>query len=225
LGSALGHEFADEALLEQALTHRSAGPRNNERFEFLGDAQLSLVIAEALFERFPKADEGALTRARSQLVREPQLAELARGQGLGERLILGPGELKTGGWRRDSILADALEAIIGAIHLDAGFSACRSAVRALFEPLLEGLPPGLKAQKDAKTRLQEWLQQRQLGLPDYDLVAARGEDHDKVFEVRCRVGAFDIEARASASVRREAEQQAAAEVLAALLEVHSKEKP
>jgi len=225
LASALEHVFADETLLTQALTHRSAGPRNNERFEFLGDALLSLVIAEALFERFPKADEGALTRARSQLVREPQLAELARGLGLGERLILGPGELKTGGWRRDSILADALEAVIGAIHLDAGFAACRSAVRALFVPLLDALPPGLKAQKDAKTRLQEWLQQRQLGLPDYDLLAARGEDHDKVFDVRCRVDAFDIEASGSASARREAEQQAAAEVLAALLEAHSKEKP
>jgi ribonuclease-3 len=224
LGSALGHVFDDEALLTQALTHRSAGPRNNERFEFLGDALLSLVIAEALFERFPKADEGALTRARSQLVREPQLAELARGMGLGERLILGPGELKTGGWRRDSILADALEAVIGAIHLDAGFAVCRGAVRALFEPLLDALPQGLKAQKDAKTRLQEWLQQRQMGLPDYDLLAARGEDHDKVFDVRCRVEAFGIEACGSASARREAEQQAAADVLAVLLAKYSKEK-
>jgi len=223
LSSALGHVFADAALLEQALTHRSAGGRNNERIEFLGDALLNLIIAEALFRRFPKADEGALTRARSQLVREPVLAELARALGLGDRLLLGPGELKSGGFRRDSILADALEALIGAIHLDAGFDACRSAVLALFETRIEALPAGLKAHKDSKTRLQEWLQARQLGLPDYLLVEARGEDHDKQFEVRCRVDSFGLEATGVAGVRREAEQQAAADVLAALLESSSKE--
>jgi len=223
LSSALGHVFADAALLEQALTHRSAGGRNNERIEFLGDALLNLIIAEALFRRFPKADEGALTRARSQLVREPVLAELARALGLGDRLLLGPGELKSGGFRRDSILADALEALIGAIHLDAGFDACRSAVLALFETRIEALPAGLKAHKDSKTRLQEWLQARQLGLPDYLLVEARGEDHDKQFEVRCRVDSFGLEATGVAGVRREAEQQAAADVLVALLESSSKE--
>jgi ribonuclease-3 len=223
LSSALGHVFADAALLEQALTHRSAGGRNNERIEFLGDALLNLIIAEALFRRFPKADEGALTRARSQLVREPVLAELARALGLGDRLLLGPGELKSGGFRRDSILADALEALIGAIHLDAGFDACRSAVLALFETRIEALPAGLKAHKDSKTRLQEWLQARQLGLPDYLLVEARGEDHDKQFEVRCRVDSFGLEATGVAGVRREAEQQAAADVLLALLESSSKE--
>lgn len=223
MSSALGHVFADAALLEQALTHRSAGGRNNERIEFLGDALLNLIIAEALFRRFPKADEGALTRARSQLVREPVLAELARALGLGDRLLLGPGELKSGGFRRDSILADALEALIGAIHLDAGFDACRSAVLALFETRIEALPAGLKAHKDSKTRLQEWLQARQLGLPDYLLVEARGEDHDKQFEVRCRVDSFGLEATGVAGVRREAEQQAAADVLVALLESSSKE--
>jgi ribonuclease-3 len=181
LSSALGHVFADQALLQQALTHRSAAGRNNERLEFLGDALLNLIVAEALFLRFPKADEGALTRARSQLVREARLADLGRSMNLGDRLILGQGELKSGGFRRDSILADAVEALIGAIHLDAGFDVCRSAVLNALEPLIEQLPPGLKADKDAKTRLQEWLQGRQLGLPDYVLVEARGDDHDKQF--------------------------------------------
>ncbi len=223
MSAALGHTFADPALLQQALTHRSAGGRNNERFEFLGDALLSVVVAEALFQRFPKADEGALTRARSQLVREPQLAELARRHQLGERLILGQGELKSGGFRRESILADAVEAIIGAIHLDAGFEVCRARVLALFEPLIAALPAGLKAEKDPKTRLQEWLQARQLGLPEYRLIEARGDDHDKQFEVVCRVDSHAVEASATAGARREAEQQAAAEVLAALLAASTKE--
>ena len=219
--SALGHRFADPELLRQALTHRSAAARNNERLEFLGDALLGAIVAEALHRRFPKADEGALTRARSRLVREAQLAQLAREQSLGERLILGPGELKSGGHRRDSILADALEALIAAIHLDAGFETCRQRVLDLMEPLLQALPPALKAPKDAKTRLQEWLQARQLGLPSYPLLATYGEDHDKRFEVACRVAAFALESTATAGSRREAEQQAAAEVLACLLEQHS----
>jgi len=213
MSSALGHTFADPALLQQALTHRSAGGRNNERFEFLGDALLSVVVAEALFNRFPKADEGALTRARSQLVREPQLAELARRHQLGDRLILGQGELKSGGFRRESILADAVEAIIGAIHLDAGFEVCRARVLALFEPLIAALPPGLKAEKDPKTRLQEWLQARALPLPEYVLLDARGEEHDKVFEVLCRLATPALETVAEGSSRRQAEQGAAARML------------
>lgn len=223
MNSALGHAFADPALLQQALTHRSAAVRNNERLEFLGDALLSVVVAEALFHRFPKADEGALTRARSQLVREPRLAELARQHRLGDRLILGQGELKSGGFRRESILADAVEAVIGAIHLDAGFEVCRARVLDLFLPLIEALPPGLKAEKDPKTRLQEWLQARQLGLPEYRLIEASGEDHDKQFEVLCRVDTFQLEARAIAGARREAEQQAAAQVLSVLLDAPTKE--
>jgi ribonuclease-3 len=223
MNSALGHAFADPALLLQALTHRSAAVRNNERLEFLGDALLSVVVAEALFHRFPKADEGALTRARSQLVREPRLAELARQHRLGDRLILGQGELKSGGFRRESILADAVEAVIGAIHLDAGFEVCRARVLDLFLPLIEALPPGLKAEKDPKTRLQEWLQARQLGLPEYRLIEASGEDHDKQFEVLCRVDTFQLEARAIAGARREAEQQAAAQVLSVLLDAPTKE--
>ncbi|MCG6117411.1 MAG: ribonuclease III [Aquimonas sp.] len=222
---ALGHRFADPELLRQALTHRSAAARNNERLEFLGDALLGAIIAEALHQRFPKADEGALTRARSRLVREAQLAALARAEGLGERLILGPGELKSGGYRRDSILADAVEALIGAVHLDGGFEVCRGCVLGLFDPLLQSLPAGLKAPKDAKTRLQEWLQARQLDLPEYPLLAAHGEDHDKRFEVACRVVKFALESHAVAGSRREAEQQAAAEVLAALLELNSKDTP
>lgn len=223
MNSALGHAFADPALLQQALTHRSAAVRNNERLEFLGDALLSVVVAEALFHRFPKADEGALTRARSQLVREPRLAELARQHRLGDRLILGQGELKSGGFRRESILADAVEAVIGAIHLDAGFEVCRARVLDLFLPLIEALPPGLKAEKDPKTRLQEWLQARQLGLPEYRLIEASGEEHDKQFEVLCRVDTFQLEARAIAGARREAEQQAAAQVLSVLLDAPTKE--
>lgn len=208
----LGHAFADSSLLRRALTHRSAGGEHNERLEFLGDGVVNLVMAEALFRRWPRADEGRLTRARAHLVRESTLAGIARELDLGALLELGPGELKSGGHRRDSILADALEAVAGAIFLDAGFDACRTAVLGWFGERLERLD-GESCDKDAKTRLQEWLQARQRALPEYELLEASGEDHDKTFDVRCRIVEPSLQASARASSRRQAEQYAAQAIL------------
>ena len=204
----LGHRFDDPDLLRRALTHRSAGSKNNERLEFLGDSLVNLIVAEALFVRWPRCDEGELTRARAALVREAALAEIARSLQLGDRLELGPGELKSGGFRRDSILADALEAVVGAIYLDAGFERCRDVVLPWFEPLIAALPVG-KTAKDAKTRLQEWLQARQQALPEYRLVSAEGEDHDKTFNVVCVMEEAGVETPGTGPSRRQAEQAAA----------------
>ena len=211
-----GHAFADGELLAQALRHRSAGGAHNERLEYLGDALLNLIVAEQLFQRWPRADEGAMTRARAELVRESTLAGIARGQHLGDRLTLGPGEMKSGGHRRDSILADALEAVIAAIYLDAGFEAARSAVLPWFEPLLAALPPLHQVGKDAKTRLQEWLQARQRPLPTYALVEESGEEHDKRFRVACTLAEPPLATEGQGSSRRAAEQDAAAAALAKL---------
>jgi len=211
----LSHRFAKPELLQTALRHRSAGTPNNERLEFLGDALVNLVVAEALHARWPKADEGTLTRARASLVRESALAELARQLELGPRLELGPGEMKSGGHRRDSILADALEAVVAAIHLDAGFETCRSVVLPWFEPMLAELPAG-KAAKDPKTRLQEWLQGRQLPRPDYRLVETRGDDHVRIFLVSCETTDPIHAELAEAASLRAAEQQAADRLLAKL---------
>jgi ribonuclease-3 len=210
-----GHAFRDPELLRRALRHRSAGPAHNERLEFLGDALVNLIVAQALYEHWPRADEGALTRARASLVRESALADVARRLGLGEAIELGPGELKSGGHRRDSILADALEALVGAIHLDAGFEACRDAVLPWFEPAILALPMG-KAEKDAKTRLQEWLQARQLPRPDYLLIDTRGQEHARVFRVACETREPALRQEAEAASLRAAEQAAAELVLAGL---------
>ena len=215
MNEGFGHSFRDPALLQQALRHRSAGAGHNERMEFLGDALVNLIVAEALHDRWPRADEGELTRARASLVRESALAEIARGLKLGDRLELGPGEMKSGGQRRDSILADALEAVVAAIHLDAGFTACKDAVLPWFEPMLADLPVG-KVGKDAKTRLQEWLQARQFARPDYDLLDTSGEDHARSFLVRCRIESPPLSAESAAGSLRAAEQAAAALVLAQL---------
>ncbi|MCR6684953.1 ribonuclease III [Pseudoxanthomonas sp.] len=208
----IGHAFADPALLAQALTHRSAGVPHNERLEFLGDGVVNLIAAEALYQRWPKADEGVLTRARAELVREASLAAIARGLELGERLTLGPGELKSGGFRRDSILADALEAVVAAIYLDAGYEGCRKVVLPWFEQALAALPVG-RPEKDAKTRLQEWLQARQLPRPAYELVSESGEEHAKLFLARCTLSEPAVEAEGQGTSRRLAEQAAAAAVL------------
>jgi ribonuclease-3 len=215
VAEAFGHAFSDPGLLRQALRHRSAGAPHNERMEFLGDALVNLIVAEALHARWPRADEGALTRARAALVRESALAEVARSLGLGEALELGPGELKTGGHRRDSILADALEALVAAVHLDAGFETCRTLVLAWFEPALAALLVG-KVEKDPKTRLQEWLQGRQLGRPEYELLETRGDEHERSFVVRCRISQPSAEERGEGASIRAAEQAAAAAVLARL---------
>lgn len=212
-GDLIGHAFNDPGLLQQALTHRSAGSPNNERLEFLGDSIVNMMVAQALYERWPKADEGALTRARAELVREGALAVIARELQLGERLILGPGEMKTGGHRRDSILADALEAVVAAIYLDAGFAACRTVVLPWFSASMQALPATGKPEKDPKTRLQEWLQARQKALPQYELVSESGDDHAKTFRVRCGVTDPAVSTEGEGASRRLAEQQAAAAAL------------
>jgi ribonuclease-3 len=209
-----GHPFRDPDLLRRALRHRSAGPAHNERLEFLGDALVNLIVAQSLYEHWPRADEGALTRARASLVRESALAEVARRLGLGDALELGPGELKSGGHRRDSILADTLEAVVGAIHLDAGFDACRAVVLPWFEPAILALPTNVD--KDAKTRLQEWLQARQLPRPEYTLIDTRGQDHARTFRVACETREPARREEAEAPSMRAAEQAAAERVLADL---------
>lgn len=212
-GDLIGHAFNDPGLLQQALTHRSAGTPNNERLEFLGDSIVNMMVAQALYERWPKADEGALTRARAELVREGALAVIARELQLGERLILGAGEMKTGGHRRDSILADALEAVVAAIYLDAGFAACQAVVLPWFSASMQALPATGKPEKDPKTRLQEWLQARQKALPLYELVSESGDDHAKTFRVRCGVTDPAVSTEGEGASRRLAEQQAAAAAL------------
>lgn len=211
-GDRIGHTFADPSLLAQALTHRSAGAPHNERLEFLGDSIVNLLVAEALYKRWPKADEGALTRARAELVREGGLAVVGRELGLGERLTLGPGEMKSGGYRRDSIIADAVEAVVASIYLDSDFDTCRNVVLPWFEPHLAALPVG-KPEKDAKTRLQEWLQARQFALPVYELIAETGDDHAKHFRVRCSLSEPAVDAEGEGTSRRIAEQHAAATVI------------
>lgn len=209
----IGHRFSQGGLLAQALTHRSAGAPHNERLEFLGDSLVNMLVAEALYLRWPKADEGALTRSRAELVRESALALIARELDLGARLTLGPGEMKSGGHRRDSILADAVEAVVAAVYLDAGFEACRTVVLPWFEGAMAALPPPHKVGKDAKTRLQEWLQARQSPRPEYHLVEASGEEHARTFRVSCRIAEPELVAEGEGSSLRSAEQAAATAIL------------
>ena len=212
LREALEYEPADLALFETALTHRSADGANNERLEFLGDAVLGMVTAQYLYERFGEADEGALSRLRARVVNGESLAQLAAGLALGDLLALGQGELKTGGFRRESILADALEALCGALYLDAGLAAARIAVLRLLAPALQSLT--LPAElKDPKTRLQELLQARGLPLPRYSVDSVAGELHAQVFRVTCEVEPMAARATADGSSRRRAEQAAAASIL------------
>lgn len=210
----LNYRFADPALAELALTHRSAGRPNNERLEFLGDALLGAIVAQMLFAAHPKASEGELSRLRAQLVSGAALAVLGKELALGDRLKLGPGELKSGGFRRDSIIADAVEATIAAVFLDGGFAACRDVVHGLFGARVAALH---RSSKDAKTRLQEWLQALGHPLPHYELVASHGEDHDKTFDVSCSISmSLVVSVQCSAGSRRAAEQDAAQIVLARL---------
>jgi ribonuclease III len=212
----LGHQFANETLRDQALTHRSASSRHNERLEFLGDSLLGQIISSQLYHRFPDASEGEMSRMRSSLVKEKTLAELASELQLGDVLHLGSGELKSGGFRRESILADALEALIGAIYLDAGFPVCEQVVLQLFESRLSQLPDS-GTDKDAKTRLQEALQGARLPLPQYDLLATYGEAHAQTFHVRCTLHNGSV-AEGHGSSRRRAEQHAAEILLQQLSE-------
>ena len=212
----LAYRFRDPSFAELALTHRSVGRPINVRLECLGDALLGAESHEMLFDAHPNASEGELSRLRAQLVNGQALAVIARELELGDRLKLGPGELKSGGFRRDSILADAFEAMIAAVYLDGGFEACKEAVRELFGERIAALP---RSSKDAKTRLQEHLQAGGWPLPRYELIASHGDDHAKSFDVRCLITEpLPLDAEASGSSRRAAEQDAAESVLARLLE-------
>ena len=213
----IGYQFKDDSLLLQALTHRSAKGQHNERLEFLGDSILGFVIAEALFEQFPKHDEGDLTRMRSSLVKGVTLAEIARDFDLGECLILGPGELKSGGHRRESILEDAIEAIIGAIYLDSDINKCKELILLWFSKRLRVIKPG-NEQKDPKTRLQEYLQGRKIPLPNYDVIDTTGQSHNQQFTVRCVAEVIDQEVIAKGTSRRKAEQAAAEQILELIVE-------
>ncbi|MFT4995433.1 MAG: ribonuclease-3 [Paraglaciecola sp.] len=204
----LGYKFADSANLTLALTHCSAAKRHNERLEFLGDAVLGMVIAAALFSRFPAQPEGKLTRMRASLVKGDTLAEVAREFELGDLLLLGPGELKSGGFRRDSILADAVEAIIGSIYLEAGLAVCEPLILNWFDSRIGALDPDT-APKDDKTRLQEYLQARKAPLPLYEVAEITGKSHDQTFYVECRVKGLSETLVGKGNSRRRAEQKAA----------------
>ena len=211
----IGYNFNDESLLTLALTHRSVGANNNERLEFLGDSILNFVIAEALFRQFPKAREGQLSRLRAQLVKGVTLAEIAIEFGLGDYLLLGSGELKSGGFRRESILADAVESIIGAIFNDTGFEASKERILHWYSSRLDSLSLQ-DNQKDPKTRLQEFLQSRQQELPKYEVVSVQGEAHAQTFFVECIIGMLKQKSEGQGSSRRIAEQQSARRALTAL---------
>ncbi|MGL4920238.1 MAG: ribonuclease III, partial [Plesiomonas shigelloides] len=203
-----GYTFTNIDFLQLALTHRSASGKHNERLEFLGDSILSFVIADALYHQFPKVDEGDMSRMRASLVRGNTLAELAREFELGEYLRLGPGELKSGGFRRESILSDTVEAIIGAVYLDTGLEAVRELILRWYQARLEEIRPGDR-QKDPKTRLQEYLQGRRLPLPVYQVIQVRGEAHDQEFTIHCSVEGMAQPVVGVGSSRRKAEQAAA----------------
>lgn len=211
----IGHNFSDESLFELALTHRSCGKRNNERLEFLGDSILNFVIADDLYHRFPSAKEGELSRLRARLVKGVTLSEVARELGLGDYLRLGSGELKSGGYRRDSILADAVEAIIGAIYLDSDMETARGFILAWYKERLESIDLS-ESLKDSKTRLQEFLQSRRLPLPKYELTGVEGEAHSQTFHIECSFAGVSAPVSGSGSSRRQAEQEAAKHALEAL---------
>ena len=215
LERALGYRCQDAELLVAALTHRSAGGDNNERLEFLGDGVLNCVIADYLYRAHPQAREGELSRLRARLVRRESLAALAARLGLGEQLLLGPGELRSGGFRRDSILADAFEALIGAIYLDGGFDAARAAIEHAMAAQMTELGHVVEL-KDPKTRLQEYLQARGLQLPLYAIDQVKGESHQQMFVVSCEVPPLGLRRTGTGQSRRAAEQEAAGAILAAI---------
>lgn len=208
LAKKLNYEFKNKALVKEALTHRSVSSRNNERLEFLGDGALNFVIASEIYRLKPEYQEGQLSRLRANLVRGVTLAEIAREIGLGDYIKLGSGELKSGGFNRDSILADAVEALLGAVYLDGGYADVSQVVCFLFEQRLKNLPSD-EPLKDAKTRLQEYLQGRKMPIPEYSLLETRGEAHKREFVVIAKIETLNIETRATGSSRRRAEQAAA----------------
>ena len=208
----LNYSFRDQSVLMLALSHRSCGSSNNERLEFLGDAILGLSVTDILYRNFPKAREGELSRMRSQVVRAESLAGVAKQLELGSELLLGPGEMKSGGHRRDSILGDTVEALIGAVYVDTGLAAAQSCIAIWFKDLLTAASEG-DSIRDAKTSLQEWLQKRGKSVPDYTLVNTGGEAHSRLFTVSCKIAAVEQEISAVASSVRKAEQMVAAQLL------------
>jgi ribonuclease-3 len=208
LQTRLGHQFNDVALLQQALTHRSHSSFHNERLEFLGDSVLNFVVASLLYERYQSIDEGNLSRLRANLVKQQALFEIAQSLELSLFLRLGEGELKSGGFRRPSILADALEAVMGAIFLDGGFEAASDMIRSLYIPLLNTVDPETLG-KDAKTLLQEYLQGRKIPLPQYNVIATHGAAHSQEFEIECLVPKLEIQVYGRGASRRAGEQAAA----------------
>ena len=215
LSAALGYHYNDTELLREALSHRSTGARNYERLEFLGDGLLNFVIASALFRENPELDEGSLSRLRASLVCEPTLASIARSIQLGDYLMLGQGELRSGGFNRDSILSDVIESLIGACFIESGFERAEKMVLSLFESRLKDLPEA-QTLKDPKTQLQEWLQGQQLERPGYSVINTEGKAHALQFTVLCEVPSHKISIEATAGSRRKAEQQAAADALSQL---------
>ncbi|WP_293778332.1 ribonuclease III [uncultured Oxalicibacterium sp.] len=208
LQTRLGHTFKDAALLQQALTHRSHSGVHNERLEFLGDSILNCVVASLLFDRYARIDEGDLSRLRANLVKQQSLYEIAQRLELSQFLRLGEGELKSGGFRRPSILADTLEALFGAIYLDAGFDVARTVISSLYIPILDSVDPKTLG-KDAKTLLQEYLQGKKIALPQYNVVATHGAAHNQEFEIECLVPKLDIQVFGTGGSRRAGEQAAA----------------
>lgn len=213
LKKSLDYEFRDVELLRQALTHRSAAGPNNERLEYLGDAVLDVVVSEVIFRLMPMAGEGVLSRIRSSLVKDTTLASLATELDIGEQLILGPGEKRSGVYRRSSVLADALEAIFGAVYLDAGFEEARRVIHRVYGERLLDLPESA-AHRDPKSRLQELLQSKQVERPSYSVEAVTGQAHRQSFEVSCRIGSLDTITIGRGRTRRQAEQEAATKMLA-----------
>ncbi|MDA9599045.1 ribonuclease III [bacterium] len=211
----LQYQFSDKELLSLALSHRSCGSRNNERLEFLGDSILGITVTDFLYHQFPQAREGDLSRMRSHIVRAESLAQVAKNLELGPELSLGPGEMKSGGQRRDSILGDTVEALIGAVYLDSGIDKARRCIGIWFAELLDAASD-VQPIKDAKTTLQEWLQQRSKPVPEYELVNTGGEAHSRLFTVSCKIDAVDKTVSATASSRRKAEQLVAEQLLAEL---------
>src|SRR5262245_6482569 len=207
-GLSIGHRFADAELLRRALTHRSYGASHNERLEYLGDSVLNCVVALELYHKFPRLPEGELSRLRAHLVNQQSLAASAQQFALGERLLLGEGEQKSGGARRPSMLADAVEAVVGAAFLDGGFEAARRVVRMLLGEALDAIDPAVSG-KDPKTMLQEYLQARRLALPQYSVIGTRGEAHEQQFQVECVIPELNIRSRGEGASRRSAEQEAA----------------
>ena len=220
---AIDHAFNDPSLLRQALTHRSYGVPHNERLEFIGDAILNCVVALSLYERFPALPEGDLSRARAHLVNKDTLAHVARRLGLGAAINLGDGEARSGGTDRPSILADAMEAVFGAVFVDAGFAAARRTIDAVYADLLRDADPSTLG-KDPKTRLQEWLQSQRLPVPEYAIVGTTGEAHGQQFAVECRIAELSIVASGTGGSRRAAEQDAALQALAAVKANHRRSR-